>query len=167
MPVRFILGPAGSGKTHHCLGELRDCERAGRVGIYLVPEQFTYSADRELLSDPSMPGLRRVQVLSFSRLGYRLREEAGAPVGLAVSAAVRSMLLRAVLARLDPQLLGAMTGLRGRQGLLDELGPARTIPTGRPRRGSDRWARSSKRTTGRCTSSAASIRRSRSRGSKC
>ena len=50
MAVRFVLGPAGSGKTHRCLLGLREAERAGRHAIYLVPEQFTYLADRELLS---------------------------------------------------------------------------------------------------------------------
>ena len=58
---------------------LRTLERQGRPGIFLVPEQSTHSAERELLADPALPGLRHVQVLSFTRLAFRLREEAGVP----------------------------------------------------------------------------------------
>ncbi len=122
MSVRFLLGPAGSGKTWHCLAALRELERARQSGIYLVPEQFTYSADRELLDGSGLPGLRHVQVLSFSRLGYRLREDAGAPVLPLLPVSVRPMLLRAVMMRMEPEILGPLLALRDRQGLLEELG---------------------------------------------
>ncbi len=122
MPVRFVLGPAGSGKTHRCLELLRAREREGRPGILLVPEQSTHSAERELLDDPALPGLRHVQVLSFTRLAFRLREEAGVPEPPRIGEAVRTMLLRAVLARLPDQTLGPLASLRARQGFLEELG---------------------------------------------
>ncbi len=121
MPVRFLLGPAGSGKTRHCLLALRELEKAGRPGIYLVPEQFTYSADRELLDDPDLFGLRHVRVLSFTRFGWWLRELAAAPAPPAIPEAVRPMLLRAVLARMPEKTLGPLAALRGRQGFLEEL----------------------------------------------
>jgi ATP-dependent helicase/DNAse subunit B len=122
MSVRFILGPAGSGKTHRCLEELRFLERHGRAGILLVPEQSTHSAERELLADPALPGLRHVQILSFTRLAFRLREEAGVPEPPRIGEAVRTMLLRAVLARMPDETLGPLAPLRSRQGFLEELG---------------------------------------------
>jgi ATP-dependent helicase/nuclease subunit B len=122
MPVRFVLGPAGSGKTHRCLEELRRLERERRPGIFLVPEQSTHSAERELLADPELPGLRHVQVLSFTRLAFRLREEAGVAEPLRIGDAVRTMLLRAVMARLPDETLGPLAPLRSRQGFLEELG---------------------------------------------
>jgi ATP-dependent helicase/DNAse subunit B len=122
MPVRFILGPAGSGKTHRCLEELRALERQGRPGILLVPEQSTHSAERELLADPALPGLRHVQILSFTRLAFRLREEAGVPEPPRIGDALRTMLLRSVLARLPDETLGPLAPLQTRQGFLEELG---------------------------------------------
>lgn len=122
MSIRFVLGAAGTGKTWHCLAALRQLEREGRRGIYLVPEQFTYSADRELLGGGGLSGLRHVQVLSFSRLGYRLREEAGAPMPPVLPESVRPMVLRAVMMRMEPERLGPLLALRDRQGLLVELG---------------------------------------------
>ena len=122
MSVRFILGPAGSGKTHRCLEALRALERRGRAGILLVPEQSTHSAERELLADPALPGLRHVQILSFTRLAFRLREEAGVPEPPRIGDAVRTMLLRSVLARLPDETLGPLAPLRTRQGFLEELG---------------------------------------------
>ena len=80
MAVRFVFGPAGSGKTFRALEALRECERRSRPAVYLVPEQFTYSADRELLEDPTWHGLRHVRVL-FSRFGLWLRERRGEAAG--------------------------------------------------------------------------------------
>ncbi|MCA9756089.1 MAG: PD-(D/E)XK nuclease family protein [Candidatus Eisenbacteria bacterium] len=122
MTVRFLVGPAGSGKTHRCLERLRACEHDGRSAIYLVPEQFTYSADRELIAVPDLFGLRHVRVLSFSRLAWWLHERAGIAPPPAIDAAVRPMYLRAVLERLTPETLGPLASLRTRHGLLEQLG---------------------------------------------
>ncbi len=121
MAVRFILGPAGSGKTRYCLTGLRQLELAGRPGIFLVPEQFTYTAERSLLEPREMAGLRHVHVFSFTRFGWWLRDLAAAPPVLAISPIARPMLLRSILSRLDAADLGPLAPLRARQGLLDEL----------------------------------------------
>jgi len=47
--IAFLLGPAGSGKTRCCLERLIGSEVAGQPALYLVPEQSTYLADRQLL----------------------------------------------------------------------------------------------------------------------
>lgn len=122
MAVRFVLGPAGSGKTHRCLELLRAREISGRQGIYLVPEQFTYSADRELLEDPRLAGLSRVRVLSFSRLAHWLRNLAGVPEPSVISAPVRAMLLRRVLADAEGAGLEFLGPLKHRIGFLSDLG---------------------------------------------
>ena len=121
MAVRFLLGPAGSGKTHHCLTRLRDLERAGLAGIYLVPEQFTYSADRELLEPPDLRGLRHVRVLSFTRLAWWIRERCGERPLRTIDPAVRPMILRSVMERMDPAALGPLAPMRGRAGVLEQL----------------------------------------------
>ncbi|MCC7141995.1 MAG: exodeoxyribonuclease V subunit gamma, partial [Candidatus Eisenbacteria bacterium] len=121
MAVRFLLGVAGSGKTHHCLAGLRTAEAEARVAIYIVPEQFTYSADRELLEGSDLPGLRHTRVLSFSRLATWLEERSDQASPPTLDPAVRPMVLRAALARLDPVALGPLAPFRHRPGFLDEL----------------------------------------------
>src|SRR5262245_65095694 len=69
--IRFLLGPAGSGKTHRCLTEIRDALRASAEGpplLLLTPKQATFQLERQLLADPSLPGYTRLQILSFQRL---------------------------------------------------------------------------------------------------
>ena len=122
MPARFVLGPAGSGKTHRFLERLRELERTGKPGCYLVPEQFTYSADRHILDTADLVGLRHVRVLSFSRLAQEVRERAGDIVTRRVDESTRPMLLRVVLDSLTPEELGPLLALRRHVGVLQHLG---------------------------------------------
>ncbi len=71
MAVRFIIGRAGSGKTHRCLEEITAACAADPLGppiIYLVPEQASYLAEKSLLEFGPVDGYTRAQVLSFTRL---------------------------------------------------------------------------------------------------
>ena len=50
--ARFLLGPAGSGKTFRCLAEIRAALREGAEGpplILLAPKQTTFQLERQLL----------------------------------------------------------------------------------------------------------------------
>src|SRR5260370_33980550 len=54
--VRFLLGPAGSGKTFRCLTELRNVLCASPDGpplLLVAPRQTTYQLERQLLEDNS------------------------------------------------------------------------------------------------------------------
>ena len=51
--VRFLLGPAGSGKTFRCLAEIRFALAESPEGlplILLAPKQATFQLERQLLS---------------------------------------------------------------------------------------------------------------------
>src|SRR3954468_5503146 len=73
MTLRFLLGPAGSGKTFRCLQDIRAALTASQEGAPLVlvtPKQATYQLERQLLFDPSLDGYSRLHILSFERLAY-------------------------------------------------------------------------------------------------
>ncbi len=116
--IRFLLGPAGSGKTYRCLAEIRDVLNAAVDGpalVLLAPKQSTYLLERQLLSDPSLAGYTRLQILSFERLAYFVFERLGQPVPDLLDEEGRLMVLRALLARHreDLKLFRASARLNG------------------------------------------------------
>ncbi len=52
MSLRFIYGRAGSGKTRYCLEEIkaRIEEEVSHSIILLVPEQFSFQAEKDLIT---------------------------------------------------------------------------------------------------------------------
>lgn len=76
MPVQFILGRSGTGKTGSCIKAIVNAllEPGGNQPlILLVPEQATYQAQRAILSDERILGYSdRLNVLSFDRLQFLL-----------------------------------------------------------------------------------------------
>ena len=100
MRIRFLLGPAGSGKTHRCLAEIRAALRENPEGpplILLAPKQATFQLERQLLSDDPLPGYTRLHILSFERLAEFVFEGLGKPVPRLLAEEGRVMVLRALL----------------------------------------------------------------------
>ena len=124
MQARFLLGPAGSGKTHRCLSEVRAELLKSPEGLPLVllaPKQATFQLERQLLdysrwgeplaqasgSSPhqgQLHGYTRLQILSFERLaGFVLAEFSQSPPKL-LDEEGRVMVLRALLAHKQKEL---------------------------------------------------------------
>ncbi|RME94515.1 MAG: hypothetical protein D6766_05635, partial [Verrucomicrobia bacterium] len=75
MVVRFLVGPAGSGKTFRCLAEARAALQAEADGgrlIWLTPKQATFQVERQLLADGAVRGYTRLWVVSPDRLAERV-----------------------------------------------------------------------------------------------
>ncbi|HEU6449106.1 MAG TPA: PD-(D/E)XK nuclease family protein [Verrucomicrobiae bacterium] len=101
MLARFLLGPAGSGKTFRCLAEIRAALRkdSARELIFLAPKQATYQIERQLLADDSLQGFTRLRILSFERLAQFVFEKLNAAAPKTLSNDGRVMVLRALLSR--------------------------------------------------------------------
>lgn len=101
--VRFILGRAGSGKTFHCLEEIRRRLRENPVEgprlVFLVPEQASQQMERALLigGGAAIEASHRAEVLSFQRLALRILESGGGSTPPALSEAARIMVFRHLL----------------------------------------------------------------------
>jgi len=105
--VRFLLGPAGTGKTFRCLEEIRaELKRApeGPPLLFLAPKQATFQIERQLLADPDLPGYTRLQILSFDRLAEFIMETLGESAVKVMSEEGRVMVLRALLAQRQSEL---------------------------------------------------------------
>lgn len=139
MQARFLLGPAGSGKTFRCLAEIRAALRRCPDGpplILISPKQATFQLERQLLAEGAPAGYTRLQVLSFERLAEFVFDQFEEAMPRLLSAEGRVMVLRALLRQHDGELklLGASARRAGfaqeLAGQLTELqqhqfGPAR------------------------------------------
>jgi ATP-dependent helicase/nuclease subunit B len=105
--VRFLLGPAGSGKTFRCLAEIRNALKINPEGvplIFLAPKQATFQFERQLLADSSLDGCTRLQILSFERLALFVFEKLNVAPPEQLNDEGRVMILRALLMRHEREL---------------------------------------------------------------
>jgi len=122
--VRFLLGPAGSGKTFRCLAEVRAAlasDPAGAPLILLAPKQATFQLERQLLADGEISGFTRLNIFSFDRLAKFIFEKLHIAPPKLLSAEGRLMVLRALLRRHADELK-LFRGSARRAGFAPELG---------------------------------------------
>ena len=103
----LLCGPAGSGKTYHCLEAVKAELRTAPDGpplIWLAPKQSTFQLERQILADPSIPGYTRLHILSFERLAAFLLAHFGVPAPQLLGEDGRCMVLRNLLGRLHGEL---------------------------------------------------------------
>ncbi|HEV2434586.1 MAG TPA: hypothetical protein VG077_01175, partial [Verrucomicrobiae bacterium] len=117
VPARFLLGPAGSGKTFRCLAEIRAALRENAGGppaapkhcedgplILLVPKQATFQLERQLLANRELAGYTRLHIFSFDRLARFVLEKLSAALPDQLNDEGRVMVLRALLLRHEKEL---------------------------------------------------------------
>ncbi len=75
--MRFILGRVGTGKSTMVLNEIKETIIQGfkKPIIYIVPEQFSFEAEKKLIKAVGKNGIIGAQVLSFKRLSYKIFSE--------------------------------------------------------------------------------------------
>ena len=124
MQARFLLGPAGSGKTFRCLAEIRSALAQAPDGpplILLAPKQATFQLERQLLADGGIAGFTRLHIFSFDRLAEFIFDQLHVAPPRLLSAEGRLMVLRALLQRHAPDLR-LFRGSARRAGFAQELG---------------------------------------------
>ena len=102
MRLRFLLGPAGSGKSFRCMTEIRQALADSPDGpplLLVAPKQTTYQLERQFLAEPSLPGYTRLHILSFERLANFIFERLGKHAPAMLDEEGRLMVLRGLLAR--------------------------------------------------------------------
>lgn len=123
MQVRFLLGPAGSGKTFRCLQEIRASLLGSPDGpplVLLAPKQATFQLERQLLADVAISGFTRLQILSFDRLAEFVFAQLNIAVPNLLSMEGSLMVLRALLRRHEDELK-LLRGSARRTGFAQEL----------------------------------------------
>ncbi|MEY7999086.1 helicase-exonuclease AddAB subunit AddB [Clostridium sp. Mt-5] len=99
MSIRFIYGRAGSGKSHYCLNNVKNEIKQGndRSLIILVPEQFSFQAEKNLIKTIGERGMSRAQVLSFRRMAEKVLDEVGGGTRKSINDAGKSVLLYKII----------------------------------------------------------------------
>lgn len=99
MSLRFIYGRAGSGKTRFCLNEMKSriTEGSTKPLVLLVPEQFTFQAERDLITVLETGGILKTEVLSFRRLAFRIFNEVGGITYPHIHSAGKCMIIYRIL----------------------------------------------------------------------
>lgn len=122
MSLRFIYGRAGSGKTYYCLEGIKRRIEAGvsHPLILLVPEQYSFQAERDLINVLGQGGSIQTQVLSFRRMAFRVFNEAGGITNPQLHTAGKCMILYQLLDKLKDDFR-FFARSAGRQGFVNTL----------------------------------------------
>ena len=109
--LEFIIGRAGSGKTHYCLESMRQAMQAAPEGpalFLILPEHMTFKVERELAESQGLDGFSRSYVFGFRRLARQILLETGGAAYPRISDVGKRLLLSKVLANCsaDFQVLG-------------------------------------------------------------
>ncbi|RNC29814.1 MAG: ATP-dependent helicase/deoxyribonuclease subunit B [Candidatus Dichloromethanomonas elyunquensis] len=104
--LRFIYGRAGSGKTSCCLREIKERieDQASHPLVYLVPEQYTFQAEKDLIHVLGTGGILKTEVLSFRRLAFRVFNQVGGITYPHIHSAGKCMLIYRILDKLKNEM---------------------------------------------------------------
>lgn len=99
MSIRFIYGRAGSGKSHFCLKDISEKMNNSENNslVYLVPEQFSFQAEKNVLNVIGEQSNLKVKVLNFKRMAFRVMNEVGGITKKRMNSSGKSMLISHVL----------------------------------------------------------------------
>ena len=122
MSIRLLTGPSGCGKSYGLYEKLvKEATNNPKTSyIFVVPEQFALSTEKELVEKSDGMGIMNIEVLSFTRLAYRIMEEAGDVGYPLINDMGKSMLIRKVMQE-QRDGLSLYAGKERSAGFLDEV----------------------------------------------
>lgn len=91
--LQFILGRASSGKTYTVTKKIAECISQGESPVLLVPEQFSFESEKNILDCVGDGNAQKVSVISFTRLCDEVERIAGGVCGESITDADRVILM--------------------------------------------------------------------------
>lgn len=106
MSLEIVFGSAGSGKSTVLQKEIIADAMAHPLDNYIliVPDQFTMQTQMDIVKRHPKGGIMNVDVLSFSRLSYRVFQEAGKPDIPVLDDTGKSLVLRHVASKVSENM---------------------------------------------------------------
>lgn len=91
--LQFVLGRASSGKTHTITQKIAECIIGGESPVLLVPEQFSFESEKNILDAVGDTAAQKASVISFTRLCDEIERVAGGVCGESITDADRIILM--------------------------------------------------------------------------
>lgn len=123
MSLRMIVGRANTDKSSYIIEEIKEKlkkEPEGKSIFYIVPEQMTFQQEYTLFQDDDIRGSIRAQVMSFSRLAWRILQETGGSTRQFISSTGIQMMLRKIIEQREEQFKFFQKAI-DKQGFIEEL----------------------------------------------
>jgi ATP-dependent helicase/nuclease subunit B len=98
MGLRIIYGKAGSGKSRYCLDEIANIINKEKKIYIITPEQFSFTAEKKLMETIKTDAVLNAEVITLSRMAYRVLSEVGGMSATNLSKCGKAMLIYSVLA---------------------------------------------------------------------
>ena len=122
MPIQFILGGSGTGKTTYLYNKMikASMEENHRPIIFLLPEQSNMAAEQDMVRLHPQGGTMEISILSFTRLAFKVFDERNIHTKDILDDYGKSMLIMKLLKEHQEEFTyyGSMTG---KNGFVDEI----------------------------------------------
>ena len=103
MSLRLIYGKSGCGKSEYCFNEI--AKNINKEKIYMiVPNQMALMAEKRLMEKANNLALVNTEVITFSRMAFRVRNEIGGAKKTNLSKSGKAMLLYDILSKCKDNL---------------------------------------------------------------
>ncbi|MCI8412400.1 MAG: helicase-exonuclease AddAB subunit AddB [Clostridia bacterium] len=97
MGLRIIYGKPGSGKSSYCFLEIAKLIEKEKKIFVITPEQFSFTAEKKLMDAVSSKSVINAEVLTLSRMAYRVLNEIGGNSNTHLSKCGKAMLIYSIL----------------------------------------------------------------------
>ena len=97
MGLRIIYGKSGSGKSEYCFTEIANLAKSEKKIYIITPEQFSFTAEKKLMEAINTKSIINAEVITLSRMAYRVMQEIGGSKRTKLTKCGKSMLIYSIL----------------------------------------------------------------------
>ena len=97
MELQIIYGRAGTGKSEYCYREIEKKIKEKNKILIITPEQFSFTAEKKLMEVIDTQAVLNAEVVTFSRMAYRVINEIGGSTVTNLSKCGKAMLIYSIL----------------------------------------------------------------------
>ena len=97
MGLRIIYGRAGTGKSEYCYKEIAKKIKSENKILIITPEQFSFTAEKKLMKSIDKEAVLNAEVVTLSRMAYRVINEIGGNKQANLSKCGKAMLVYSIL----------------------------------------------------------------------
>ena len=97
MGLRIIYGRSGTGKSEYCYKEIVQKIKTENKILIITPEQFSFTAEKKLMEAIDTEAVLNAEVVTLSRMAYRIINEIGGKIETNLSKCGKAMLIYSIL----------------------------------------------------------------------